>query len=268
VRIAQLVLEGASAYDRKSQRVDLEAIREAGTIDLVESSDPLVDLVHVYGPDPLPTADLRHLRKYVSASKPAPSRLPWLRAADPAVITGPSVLPEAVEDQYFAATEADRNVIHFRARDHLAMGSYTGGRKEIVSMVERTLARIHRFRDDVEWKLFETPPTPGEMASLDLWVDPSIDDGDLDGYTAEAMVCGTLVVASRTPQNQFRLAGGAAGFLVPVNDPNELTHAIAGALFKEELSAGRRERASELADRFRRRHRAQALLALYQKALR
>jgi hypothetical protein len=268
VRIAQLVLEGASAYERKCQRVDLATIREAGTVEIVEPGDPRVELVHVYGPDPLPPRELRTFRKYVSSSKPAPSRLPWLRAAEPALITSPASLPEAVEDHYFSDMDEARNVVHFRARDHLAMGSYTGNRKEIVSMAERTLARIRRFRDDVEWKLFETPPTPGEIASLDLWVDPSIDDRDLDGFTAEATVCGTLVVASRTPQNQVRLAGGAAGFLVPVNDPNELAHAIAGALFKEELSAGRRERARELADRFRRRHRASALLALYQKVLR
>lgn len=88
-------------------------------------------------------------------------------------------------------------------------------------------------------------------------------ENDLDGFVAEALVCGLSVVAARTPVNRERLAEGQAGFLVPPGDPNELTHAIVGALFKSELRDPRLKHARDTRDRFRSRHRTARLLEIY-----
>jgi glycosyltransferase involved in cell wall biosynthesis len=80
---------------------------------------------------------------------------------------------------------------------------------------------------------------------------------------AEALVAGVRVIATRTKVNSDRLAGGAAGVMVPFNDPNELAHAIVTTLFKPEKDAARVEYATASRDRFRPEHRATALKRLY-----
>lgn len=106
-------------------------------------------------------------------------------------------------------------------------------------------------------------PSPDELVDLDLWVDPTVSENDLDGFVAEALVCGVPVVAARTPVNRERLSEGQAGFLVPPGDPNELTHAMVTALFKSELRDPRLKHARDTPDRFRADHRTARLLEIY-----
>jgi glycosyltransferase involved in cell wall biosynthesis len=131
-------------------------------------------------------------------------------------------------------------------------------------VVELTLIRIHRFRDDVTWRFFEAPPSPGDLQLVDAWVDPATSDDDFDGFVAEALVSGKPVVASRTPLNVHRMEKGRTGFLVPRNDPNELTHAILGALFKPEVARQKIDAARQTAGKFRLRQRIRVLERIYE----
>jgi glycosyltransferase involved in cell wall biosynthesis len=97
-----------------------------------------------------------------------------------------------------------------------------------------------------------------------LWVDPTIDFCDFDGFVAEALVVGLQVVASRTPINSARLEQGRTGFLVPPSDPNEMTHAILAALFKPEVAATRVQAARQTISKFRPRQRVRVLSKLYE----
>ncbi len=54
MRIAQLILPGASYYERKSQRVDATALAAGGHEAQVVEDHAGFDLVHVYGPAVLP----------------------------------------------------------------------------------------------------------------------------------------------------------------------------------------------------------------------
>jgi glycosyltransferase involved in cell wall biosynthesis len=130
--------------------------------------------------------------------------------------------------------------------------------------VEQTLHRIERFREDVQWKLFAAPPAPEDLADVDLWVDPAVEENDFDGYVAEALVVGLPVVAARTPINSLRLEKGRTGWLVPRRDPNEMTHAILSALFKPEGTQAMVEAAKQTISKFRARQRLRVLLQLYE----
>jgi YHS domain-containing protein/glycosyltransferase involved in cell wall biosynthesis len=137
-------------------------------------------------------------------------------------------------------------------------------RAGIDDFVQRTLARIERFRSDIEWHLYEHPPLPADLASVDLWVDPALADHDFDGFVAEALVVGVQVVAGRTAINTLRLERGRTGFLVPPNDPNEMTHAILAALFKPEVAESRVQAAKQTRSKFRPRQRARVLVQQYE----
>jgi glycosyltransferase involved in cell wall biosynthesis len=170
-------------------------------------------------------------------------------------------IPEPVADEYFAAPAP--SVAYLRPTvGALARGSRTA------SMCELTHARIHRFRDDVDWKLFDAPPPPDSMAALSLWVDPALDDEDLDGLVCEAIAIGLPVVASRTATNRRRSDDGRAAALCPKNDPNELAHAIVSLLFKDERSASLRAAACEIREKFRPARRREALLETYARVAR
>ena len=117
--------------------------------------------------------------------------------------------------------------------------------------VEQTMARIRRFRDDVDWQIFDQRPSPEDLGSVDLWVDPAAEENDFDGFTAEALVVGLPVVATRTPINNLRLEQGRTGFLVPPRDPNEMTHVILSALFKTEVADSRQFAARQTVPKFR-----------------
>ena len=130
-------------------------------------------------------------------------------------------------------------------------------------MIELSIARFSRFRDDIDWDLFDEPPEPAVFDELSLWVDPTVEENDRDGFVAEALVAGAPVVAAANRPNVERLQDGRCGFLVPPGDPNELVHAALTALFKDELAQPRLTAARESRDRFRSSNRFEALQRFY-----
>lgn len=229
MKIAQIVAANAGEYERKSQRIDFAALTEAG---------------HEVGVYPTPGAQLVHV--YGRA-----------RVRGPHLIDAEADLPESVEDLWW-----ERNS-HPATRPLIG----TFDRKSIQPIVQQTHLRLTRTRDDIEWHLFERAPSPAEMAELALWIDPATDDADRDGFVAEALVCGNVVVASRTTINVKRLEQGRTGFLVPRNDSNELTHAILAALFKPEVREAKTSAARQTISKFRPRQRLRALTPLYESLL-
>jgi glycosyltransferase involved in cell wall biosynthesis len=145
------------------------------------------------------------------------------------------------------------------------IGTYA--RPSIRNVVEQAHSRLTRFRDDVEWHLFERVPSPEDLAGVEAWVDPAVDDTDLDGFVAEALVVGLPVVASRTKINASRLEQGRTGFLVPPRDPNELTHAILAALFKPEVAGVKQNAARQTMSKFRAKQRLRVLAHMYDSLL-
>lgn len=265
MRIAQIVLEGASEFERKCQRVDFAAL--SAKHDVIVTDGPVVsaDVAHVYGPSPLPSRALVGFKiPYVASSAPA-SRFALSQPARPRVIVSPievagsdgQLLPEAVEEIWFGAG-AKRESTPPR---HL-IASYS--RPSIINAVEQALLRIGRSRDDIAWNLFDRIPTPDDLAGVDAWVDPAVNQNDHDGFVAEAIAAGKVVVASRIPINAHRLENGRTGFLVPWNDPNELTHAILSALFKPEVARSKIEAAKQTAGKFRPRQRLRVLERIYE----
>ena len=144
----------------------------------------------------------------------------------------------------------------------------TFARPQLRNIIEQTTARIQRYRDDVDWLLFDTAPSPDDLRAMDVWVDPAMTENDFDGFVAEAIAAGTVVIASRTAINVQRLEKGRTGILVPPGDPNEWTHAILAALFKPEFRHSKRIAAQQTASKFRPRHRERALIELYESILR
>jgi hypothetical protein len=250
MRIAQIILPDASQYERKAQRADRAALE--GRYEFVDDMGKS-DFAHVYGGRELPQG-LRMPVPFVSSAPMTASRWPWRRGgSEPAHVVSWRELPEVVEDAYFGrGTHPGANVI----------GSYA--RKSTDSLVERTLARIHRFRDDVQWNVLDHVPTPEDLRNVDVWVDPAVEEDDLDGFTAEALVSGLPVVAARTEINLARCEKGRTAFLVPRNDPNEMTHAILAALFKSEVAQEKIQAAGQTASKFRAKHRLRVLTQLYQ----
>lgn len=234
MKIAQIVVPGASEYERKSQRIDFAALSEAQH-EVGVYADPRevrdADIAHVYG-----RAKLRM----------------------PHVIDAELTLPEAVEDLWWTTNDQQRSLN--------LIGTFA--RKPLTNLIHQTYARLHRTRDDIEWRLFERPATPEEMSTIAVWVDPALGDDDRDGFVAEALVAGNVVVASRTGINVHRLEQGRTGFLVRPDDANELAHAILTALFKPELGQAKTSAARQTISKFRQRQRLRALTQLYDSQLR
>lgn len=252
MRIAQIVLPGLSQYELKSQRADRAALAEHHEI--VEDVRN-ADVAHVYSSVELSRADFVAFPvPYLASAPMTPARWSWRNPMEPRVVVTPENLPEVVSDEYFAApaTPPGTNTI----------GSFVRGSTR--NHVEQTLHRIHRFRDDVHWKLFAAPPSPEDLAEVDLWVDPAVEEKDYDGFVAEALVVGLPVVAARTAVNALRLEQGRTGILVPPRDPNEMTHAILSALFKPEVAQVRIGAARQTIAKFRMRQRLRVLLQLYE----
>jgi hypothetical protein len=271
VRIAQIILPGASAYERKCQRVDRAAL--AGTHDVIviaagEARASGADVAHVYAIGELPVATfVRFPLPYIATADVRRSRWPFRRATEPDYVVSPIIekveqsryqpLSEAVEDVYFAAGPRPP-----RAGTEHVVGSFA--RADVLPMVEQTLARIHRFRDDVTWHVFDRVPTPDDFASMDVWADPAVQESDFDGFVTEGVVAGLPVVASRTKLNALRLEQGRTGFLVPPRDPNELAHAILAALFKPEAAGTKIHAAGQTASKFRAKQRVRVLAHMYE----
>jgi len=274
MRIAQVLLPGATGYEQKSQRIDAHALAGAGhqVLLLEPGAVPAsgAAIAHVYGP---PLLDARLFRgwrlPFVASGSVSKPRFSLRKPPQPALRYTPlkgeaGHLPEAVEESYFEPGSGQR-----QAETPLRIGSYIprGGREGPAEWIELTMARIHRFRDDVRWELFDAPPTPAELRALDGWVDPATEESDFDGCVSEALVVGLPVVASRTALNAQRLEKGRIGLLVPPRDPNEMTHAILTALFKTEVSHGRLEAARQTVSKFRPRQRLRVLVQGYENLM-
>ncbi|MDP9360176.1 MAG: glycosyltransferase [Acidobacteriota bacterium] len=262
--IAQLVLPGASEYERKSQRIDFAALSAEHDVRIGTVTG--VDIVHIYAPRDLDPATVRDLTvPFVCNARAKTQRFAWRKITQPARVifplkeTAETFIPEAVEDSYFEPSAIQQT------GNRATVGTYA--RRSIRNLVEQTATRIHRFRDDVDWLLFDSAPSIADLRGVDVWVDPAATDDDFDGFVAEALVAGNAVIATRTAINAQRLEKGRTGILVPTGDPNELTHAILAALFKPELRHTRIAAAQQTASKFRPRHRARALNQLYESIL-
>lgn len=277
MRIAQIVLPGASEYERKSQRADHEALaaqHEPVVVDASSVADAKADVAHVYATGALPASLFRNFPlPYVASADLAQARVSFLerfrRPPAPSFVFSPlaekggngrlQLLPEAVEQRYWNA--AERKPLD-DDRELFVIGSFS--REPLRNMVEQTVVRLHRFRSDIEWRVISHVPSPRDLAGVDVWVDPAIDENDFDGYVAEALVAGVPTVASRTPMNERRLEKGRCGALVPTRDPNELTHAILTTLFKREVRESRTIAARQTVSRFQARQRLRILLHAYE----
>ena len=278
MRIAHIVLPGASEYERKSQRADQAALSKEHEVLLVDGAvlDPAAiesagaSVAHVYASGPLPAAPFRRFPiPYVSSAEMPRPRWAFRRPLAPAIVFSPLAppqgegairfLPEAVDERYWHAPSRRRDPAD---GDLHVVASFA--REPLRNMVEQTVMRIHRFRSDIEWRAIGHVPTPEDLAGVDLWVDPATAADDLDGFVAEALVAGVPVVATRTPINERRLEKGRCGGLVPTSDPNELTHAILTALFKQEVRESRAIAARQTVSRFHVRQRLRILLHTYE----
>ncbi|HEU4888363.1 MAG TPA: glycosyltransferase family 4 protein, partial [Thermoanaerobaculia bacterium] len=198
---------------------------------------------------------------YVSPVPIRASRWSWRKPVVPRAIVSPlgeAPLPEVVEEQYFVDAVPRDSAVKI-------VGSFD--RPSVRNSVEQTLARIARFRTDVEWQIYRAPPSATELSAVDLWVDPAVDESDFDGFTAEAQVVGLPVVATRLPINVLRLEKGRTGFLTPPRDPNEMTHAILTALFKTEVAQSRQFAARQTVSKFRARQRLRILTRIYESLI-
>ncbi|HYM61004.1 MAG TPA: glycosyltransferase [Thermoanaerobaculia bacterium] len=285
--IAQVLLDSATEYEKKCGRIDRAVLatgREVATIEIASDAPAsrLADLLrergataaHIYGPRRLPASlFVRFPIPYVASAEVSARRFAIRRPVPPARIvtpiarTGPAedsrvvTLPEAVEEEYLG-NEKRRHSHHSGERRRV--GSFGPDRGGVRNMIDQTVVRLQRFREDVDWHSFDSVPTPEDLASFDLWVDPATDELDFDGFVAEALAVGLPVVASRTPINAQRLEKGRTGFLVPPGDPNELVHSVLTALFKPEASAAKTDAASQTISKFRPYQRLRALARIYE----
>jgi glycosyltransferase involved in cell wall biosynthesis len=278
VIIGQLLTPDAGFYERKHQILDasaLEAKHQIHTWKLSSTSggvDALAQeiagrgcaLLHLYGP--IDVESLARLALPVIVPfRYEPPRRRWFSprlSLPPLLELLPGDLPEAVDAQFMELPEepAQRSAPPWRV-------ATLGRGEQIEAMVQLSLIRLQRFRSDVEWHLLSAPPTARRLRSFDAWVDPAVDPADPDGFTAEAAAAGLPVVASRSPLNEQRLAGGEAGFLVPAGDPNELVHALLQALFNREATGSRLERAAARRACFSSAERAAALVRYYESVV-
>lgn len=242
--VGQVVTADASEYERKCQRIDAAHFE----VDLARA-----EVVHVYTGRSLPRID----KPFVANIGSTRRRFSFRRESQPAFVVTPFNVQEAVEDRYFADAAGVGGATQ--------IGSFA--RPSVKSLIEQTMHRIDRFRDDVEWRLFSHVPSPEEIAALGAWVDPAVEEGDYDGFVAEALVVGVNVVATATPINVQRLEKGRTGFLVPANDPNEMTHAILAALFKPEVARARSDAARQTVGKFRAGQRIRTLTRIYERVV-
>ena len=269
MRIAHIILSGASPFELKCQRADAQALASEHDVFTTHDLEGAVgsDVAHVYGPSPLPRLRRGHFAgPFVASGAPPIRRFEWRPAARPAAVLtalrndDPALrfVPECVESLFFDAVRVART-----QPSAWSAGSYDGGRPGARNAIEQARHRMQRFRDDVTWVTFDQPPSVADLAGVDLWVDPATEEDDWNGFTAEALATGMPVVATRTAMNAQRLEGGRIGFLVPTRDPNELTHAILSCLFKPEVSEAKASAARQTISKFRPRQRMRALLEVY-----
>ena len=264
MRIAQIVMPDASEYERKCRRVDFASLSPAHDVAVVSIAEARgFDVAHIYASAELPARAFRAFPiPYVATAAVRRSKWPFGRAVEADYVVSPlgadPMLPEAVEESYFEPIASAAPSAPY------TIGTFGPRRPGVANLVEQTLVRIHRFRDDIVWNVFDEVPSPAALASVDVWVDPATAPADFDGFVAEALVVGLPVVAARTPINEHRLEKGRTGFLVPPSDPNEMTHAILAALFKREVAVGRQQSAKQTISKFRPRQRLRVLSHMYE----
>src|SRR5258708_29592440 len=139
---------------------------------------------------------------------------------------GSTLLPEAVDEAFFTASEASGL--------RLVVGTFV--RPSVKDVIELTMHRLALTRDDITWHLFDTPPKPEELREVGLWIDAASEPDDYDGCTAEALAAGLPVVASRTPINLQRTEKGRTAMLVSGNQPNQVTPALPARPFQTAIS--------------------------------
>lgn len=263
MRIAQIILPGLSAYEWKSQRADFVALSAAHDVTVLSAAAARscgADVAHVYCAGEVSGSEFVGFEvPYVASADIRRTRWRWRQPVGPRLIITPDNVPEVVEDAYFEAAVTVRDP---REAGGPVIGSFA--RRSTLEMVDLTRTRIERFRSDVGWRTFEVQPSPEDLASVDLWVDPAVDETDFDGFVAEALVVGLPVVASRTRINTQRLEQGRTGMLVPLRDPNEMTHAILAALFKPEVATSKISAARQTVSKFRARQRLRVLTSMYE----
>lgn len=276
MRVVQLLVEPTALVEARHQEIDrallgdtIVATERVGGSDsprpvIDRLCDLRADLIHVYASSLLPRRLIATLPlPYVSSAVPTPARLPFSfsKVDPPRERLTFERLPESVKQEQFDETLAPREkkppYIVGSTRRAAVPPEFTAGVYE----------RIRRFRDDVEWREYDGLPTPADLATIDVWVDPALREDDADGGVAEALVSGVSVVASRTRMNLWRTDEGEAAFLSPVGDANSLTHAIAEALFKPELSEPKLAAALMIRDRFDPAERKPRLLAVYRRVI-
>src|SRR6185369_8184012 len=71
-----------------------------------------------------------------------------------------TLLPEAVDDAYFGTRQPATGNPKIASID----------RPAVRNVIEQTIARIRRFRDDIDWQLFTHQPSPAELAQLHAWI--------------------------------------------------------------------------------------------------
>jgi hypothetical protein len=255
VRIVQVLLSGATGFEHKCQRVDFEALRIEHQVELVTDARDAGNggVAHYYGGGKQTIVKIGPRKRWFSARPTV--------AISPLQEHGFSFVPESVEETYFEKDEGGG------MRDEAVRAVGVLKRSPIVRLLELTIARVHRTRDDVDFLVFDEPPSPEELTQVDVWLDPAADERDFDGFVAEAIVSGLPVVASRTPINVQRLEKGRIGFLAPPNDPNELAHAILSALFKPEVAQQKIDGARQTKSKFRSRQRLRVLVPIYESLL-
>src|SRR5258708_5040343 len=235
MRIAHILLDGASGYERSMQRIDQESLAASHEVVLADSTRSIhADVAHVYGPRVLSEAPAI---PYVANGDVKRRRLALRRLPPPGYVVSPleaegrQLLPEAVGEQYFDGKRSAVAVDDGRRR---SVGYFGPSRPGVGNMIDQARLRLSRFRDDIDFQRFDGTPLPVDFASLDAWIDPTTDDDDFDGLVAQALVCERPVVASRTPINMQRLENGRTGLLIPTGDANEIARAILAILFKPE----------------------------------
>src|SRR5436190_189336 len=136
--IAQIVLDDASQYERKCQRIDAESLAAAGHV--VTGDAASADVVHVYAGRTLPALKLE--QPFVANVGATKRRFSVRRAGNPAAIVTPFNVSEAVEERFFASTGGDGAAA---PQSKNVLGSFV--RSSVQVMFEQTMHRIDRFRE-------------------------------------------------------------------------------------------------------------------------
>ncbi len=261
MQIVQVLLPDAGFYHRKCQLLDYDQLQRTHPIAALTTSDehevstylanadPTDFVVHIYGDS---AHDWRVDALTFSNLPQPPAINSVIKAASP---LGDPAVTEPVDPAYFEFVRTAT------LKDKLVVGSLHRTAADL-DFCERAYARISRFREDIDWNVFETPPSVDELREIDLWADPAM-GGDPNGFVCEAMAAGIPVVAAETPLNTWRTEAGASGTLVKVNDPNLFVHALLELLFKPEIADPKIQAAKERAESFRAELRAADLLRLY-----